>query len=216
MGCSRANRENQPRPGPTFTFATEPLEDARRRIGIARRNEEAPLPNCWVHSLDDLRREPARLVYGFNLQELGVTEDEDDLKLLPPPLPLPRAKFLRNKAWEARAILAHLGLPAPEPPEPTQPRKPRRARAEHSAVWKPGQPLPRNADRKTLAAIITHESGPVTHRALEDWPLVGRRFGSRKVFNVKAALEIARQRFEAATERKGGRVRDRERTASRP
>ena len=212
MGCSRANRENQPRPGPTFTFATEPLEDARRRIGIARRNEEAPLPNCWVHSLDDLRREPARLVYGFNLQELGVTEDEDDLKLLPPPLPLPRAKFLRNKAWEARAVLAHLGLSAPEPPAPTT----QRCRQSARLLWKPGQPLPRHADRKTLAAIITSEYGPVTHRALEDWPLVGRRFGSRKVFNVKAALEIARQRFEAATERKGGRVRDRERTTSRP
>jgi hypothetical protein len=164
---------------------------------------DAPPPGCWARDLDALRREPARPVFGFDLIRLGIAGDEKDLGRLPPPLPLPRARFLYNRAWEARAVLAHLGLPVAAAPTG--------ASLSATPFWQPGQPLPRHADRKTLAAIITSEYGPVTHRVLEEWPLVGRRFGSRMVFNVKAALAIARQRFEAAPERKGGRARGRER-----
>jgi hypothetical protein len=59
------------------------------------------------------------------------------------------------------------------------------------APWSPGQPHPRHADRKTLAAIIAHEYFPVSPRSLERWPLKVRRVNGRAVYAVKDVLAVA-------------------------
>jgi hypothetical protein len=68
--------------------------------------------------------------------------------------------------------------------------------------WSPGDPYPRNADRRTLAEIISHEVGPVSRRSLEKWPLVGRRFNGRTVFPVADALKLARDQLAMSPPRK--------------
>ena len=72
------------------------------------------------------------------------------------------------------------------------------------STWSPGEPHPRNADRRTLAAIITYEVGPVSPRSLEKWPLVGRRFNGRTVFPVADALKLARDQLAISPPRKTG------------
>jgi hypothetical protein len=67
----------------------------------------------WPHDLDDLRREPSRLVFTHHLASLGIVQSYDGLKQLPPPLRMPG----RMKAWEARTILLWLGA-SPELPLP--------------------------------------------------------------------------------------------------
>jgi hypothetical protein len=69
-------------------------------------------------------------------------------------------------------------------------------------TWSPGEPHPRNADRRTLAEIISHEVGPVSPRSLEKWPLVGRRFNGRTVFPVADALKLARDQLAISPPRK--------------
>ncbi|WP_270934309.1 hypothetical protein [Falsiroseomonas oryzae] len=59
----------------------------------------------WPRTLDDLRREPGRLVFTSDLRRLGVARSYDGLKGLPPPLKLPG----RRLAWEGRAILTAIG-----------------------------------------------------------------------------------------------------------
>jgi hypothetical protein len=72
------------------------------------------------------------------------------------------------------------------------------------STWSPGNPHPRNADRPTLAAIITDEVGPIRPRTLERWPLVGRWFNGRKIFSVEVALKVARDRLSMSVPRKTG------------
>jgi hypothetical protein len=72
------------------------------------------------------------------------------------------------------------------------------------SVWSPGDPYPRNADRRTLAAIISREVGPVSPRSLEKWPLVGQHFNGRTVFPVADALKLARDQLAASVPRKTG------------
>lgn len=60
---------------------------------------------AWPRTLDDLRREPGRLLFTSDLRRLGVARSYDGLRALPPPLKLPG----RRLAWEARSILAALG-----------------------------------------------------------------------------------------------------------
>jgi hypothetical protein len=64
--------------------------------------------------------------------------------------------------------------------------------------WTPGQPHPRHADRRTLAAIITHEYFPISPRSLERWPLLVRRGNGRAVYVVKDALAAAETKFASA------------------
>jgi hypothetical protein len=70
------------------------------------------------------------------------------------------------------------------------------------STWSPGEPHPRNADRRILAAIITYEVGPVSPRSLEKWPLIGRRFNGRTVFPVADALKLARDQLAISPPRK--------------
>ena len=71
-------------------------------------------------------------------------------------------------------------------------------------TWQPEQPLPRYADRKTLAAIITHNFFPISHRTLQTWPLTVRRSNRAAVYEVAEALEFAEQKMEGAISYKQG------------
>lgn len=64
--------------------------------------------------------------------------------------------------------------------------------------WSPGRPYPRHADRRTLAAIISHEFFPISPRSLERWPLLVRRINGRALYAVKDALAMAEAKMEAA------------------
>jgi len=62
-------------------------------------------PDIWPASLDDLRREPGRLVFLADLARLRIIRSYDGARKLPPPLSVPSEK----KAWEARTILLAIG-----------------------------------------------------------------------------------------------------------
>ena len=64
--------------------------------------------------------------------------------------------------------------------------------------WVPDLPLPLNADRKTLAVIISHHYFPISPRTLEKWPLTVRRPNRAAVYNVQEAMELAKAKFESA------------------
>ena len=64
--------------------------------------------------------------------------------------------------------------------------------------WSPDQPLPRYADRKTLAVIITHRCFPISPRTLERWPLTARKPNKAVVYDVTEALEYAEQQLNKA------------------
>ena len=74
----------------------------------------------------------------------------------------------------------------------------------NTSTWQPEQPLPRYADRKTLAAIITHNFFPISHRTLQTWPLTVRRPNRAAVYEVAEALEFAEQKMEGAISYKQG------------
>jgi hypothetical protein len=67
-----------------------------------------PNSNRWPRSLDDMRAEPSRLVTLGDLARLGLVRSYEGAKKLPPPLNLPTA----TKCWEARTIMAALGIAA--------------------------------------------------------------------------------------------------------
>ena len=67
-----------------------------------------------------------------------------------------------------------------------------------TTTWSPDLPLPCYADRKTLAAIITHHFFPVSHRTLERWPLIARKPNKAVIYEVKPALEYAEQQLNNA------------------
>lgn len=71
-------------------------------------------------------------------------------------------------------------------------------------TWQPEQPLPRYADGKTLAAIITHNFFPISHRTLQTWPLTVRRPNRAAVYEVAEALEFAEQKLDGAVSYKQG------------
>ena len=64
--------------------------------------------------------------------------------------------------------------------------------------WVPDQPLPKYADRKTLAAIVTHKLFPVSPRTIERWPLVAKRPNKSVVYLVEEALRYAESQLENA------------------
>ena len=67
-----------------------------------------------------------------------------------------------------------------------------------TTTWSPDLPLPCYADRKTLAAIITHHFFPVSHRTLERWPLNVRKPNNKAILEVKLALEYAEKQLNKA------------------
>ena len=66
------------------------------------------------------------------------------------------------------------------------------------SAWAPKQPLPKNADKVTGAAIVTHLFFPISPRTLEKWPLTVRRPNKAAIYEVAELLEIAKTKFEAA------------------
>jgi len=64
--------------------------------------------------------------------------------------------------------------------------------------WLPDQPLPRYADRKTLAAIITHRCFPISPRTLKRWLLTARKPNKAVVYDVTEALEYAEKQLNDA------------------
>ena len=111
-----------------------------------------------------------------------------------------------------------LSSPACEnsPPSPSD-VLPERLRAELPS-------LPRVADRRALAPIITRLLFPVSHRTLETWPLRWRLVNGHAVADVAEALALAYRRFAAAPVLiggprpvdGGGAVRPRHYTLTRP
>ena len=65
--------------------------------------------------------------------------------------------------------------------------------------------LPVRADRRTLAALITHHLFPISPRSLEVWPLTWRHVNGKAVAEVGEAFAIARAKLAAAPPIKGGR-----------
>ena len=65
-----------------------------------------------------------------------------------------------------------------------------------TSSWAPEQPLPKYADRKTLAAIITHYCFPISHRTLQTWPLTARRPNRAVVYEVAEAIQLAEAKLE--------------------
>jgi hypothetical protein len=64
--------------------------------------------------------------------------------------------------------------------------------------WSAGQPLPRNADRRTLAAIITSLFFPVSPRTLEKWPLQVTKVNGAAISATADAIAIAEAKLAAA------------------
>ena len=81
-------------------------------------------PKKWPEGLDDLRRQPDRLVTAADLMDLGIAETENDLKKLPPQLRLPGGRNLFSRGWEARTILLYIGAGLYLPPAERRKRKP--------------------------------------------------------------------------------------------
>ena len=73
-----------------------------------------------------------------------------------------------------------------------------------TTTWEPDQPLPRYADRKTIAAIITHSFFPVSHRTIQTWPLTVRRPNRAAIYDVAEAMEFAERKFDGAVSYKQG------------
>lgn len=73
-----------------------------------------------------------------------------------------------------------------------------------SLDWTPGGPLPKYADRGTLAQIISFHCFPVSARTLRDWPLVARRPNKRVIYDVTDALKYAEGLIDAAPAYKQG------------
>ena len=72
--------------------------------------------DAWPRHLDDLRQNPARLVFTSDLVRLGFVASYTGLnrfKQKAPPLRLPSGRL----AWEARAVLAAIGADTSETPE---------------------------------------------------------------------------------------------------
>ena len=73
------------------------------------------------------------------------------------------------------------------------------------ANWEPDKPLPRFADRKATADIISHFYFPVSSRTIETWPLKVRRPNRAAVLEVAEAMALAEQKLEnAVTYKQGG------------
>ena len=73
-----------------------------------------------------------------------------------------------------------------------------------TSTRQPEKPPPRYPDRTTLAAIITHNFFPISHRTLQTWPLTVRRPNRAAVYEVAEALEFAEQKMEGAIAYKQG------------
>ena len=69
--------------------------------------------------------------------------------------------------------------------------------------WEPEKPLPRFADRKTTAEIISHFYFPVSPRTIETWPLKVRRPNRAAVLEVAEAMSFAEKKLGCLTYKQG-------------
>lgn len=73
-----------------------------------------------------------------------------------------------------------------------------------TSTWEPDKPLPRFADRKTTADIISHFYFPISPRTIETWPLKVRRPNRAAVLEVTEAMSLAERKLENAVVYKQG------------
>src|SRR3954453_18039410 len=66
--------------------------------------------------------------------------------------------------------------------------------------------LPRRADRRTGAKLVTQHFFPVSHRTLEAWPLTWRRVNGKAVCETAELFELAEAKLIAAPAVRGGRA----------
>ncbi|RYH06117.1 hypothetical protein [Tropicimonas sp. IMCC6043] len=67
--------------------------------------------------------------------------------------------------------------------------------ARLQSTWKPGQPLPKRANRLTIQSIIEHEYGAtVGSRFVEILPVKPKLIGGQNVWPVDAVLKAVRTR----------------------
>lgn len=73
------------------------------------------------------------------------------------------------------------------------------------STWDPEKPLPRYADRATIAAIISHFHFPVSARTIETWPLQARRPNRAVILSVEEAMAYAQEKLDRSiTYQQGG------------
>lgn len=65
--------------------------------------------------------------------------------------------------------------------------------------------LPRRADRRTGAALLTRYLFPVSSRTLERWPLTWRRVNGKAVCETAELFEVAQRKLDEAPAVRGGR-----------
>lgn len=65
--------------------------------------------------------------------------------------------------------------------------------------------LPRRADRRTGAALVTRHLFPVSPRTLERWPLTWRRVNGKAVCDIAELFAVAERMLAEAPAIRGGR-----------
>lgn len=73
--------------------------------------------------------------------------------------------------------------------------------SDKAITWKPGQPLPRYANRKTVAEIISHHYFPISPRTLQNqelWPLTYYKPNRAVVIEVAEAMAVAKDKMKAS------------------
>ena len=63
------------------------------------------------------------------------------------------------------------------------------------------------SDKRALAQLFSQCFGPISHRTVEDRPLVWRIFNGRAVTDTRAAFEAEYARFSAAPKYRAGRTK---------
>ena len=69
----------------------------------------------------------------------------------------------------------------------------------------PPADLPRRADRRTGAALVTRHLFPVSPRTLERWPLTWRRVNGKAVCDIAELFAVAERMLAEAPAIRGGR-----------
>lgn len=69
----------------------------------------------------------------------------------------------------------------------------------------PPADLPRRADRRTGAALLTRHLFPVSPRTLERWPLTWRRVNGKAVCETAELFAVAQRKLDEAPAIRGGR-----------
>ena len=152
---------------------------------------------------DEMRAEAERKLLAAFKERLKAhgrrMSDANALKLLRKQKHLlVRAAFAGPPGTDVNRIAAIAKATVLDTAAANAPRPITRAAGQRAERWSPGQPHPKHADRKTLAAIISHEFFPISPRSLERWPLKVRRVNGRAVYAVNDVLAVAEAMATAA------------------